>query len=80
MDEVRCQSLLVPLSCQFPQLQHLHMGSGALLSCRLQELCRPVRRAPYPGNVRGINHSWLLDCQLNVLHSQGTDVARWILV
>ena len=80
VDEVRCQSFLVPLSCQFSQLQHFRMGGGTLLPCRLQELCRPVRRAAYPGHVRGINHSRILDRQLNVLHSQGTNVARWVLV
>lgn len=84
MDEVCSVHLilaltLTPLAC-CSQPQHLHLGSRSLLSCRVHELWRFIRRPLHPWNVRGIHHRRIFDRELHVLHSDGADSKGWVLV
>lgn len=50
------------------------------MSRSMQELCWASRCASVAGRMWGVDHRWILDRHLHVLHADGTNATGWILV
>jgi len=56
------------------------MGRRIVLSCSLHKLCGFIHSPTLVRDVWRIDHCWLHDSQLNVLHEKWADPESWLLV
>jgi hypothetical protein len=62
------------------QYQYFRLGSCTCMSCSMQELYWASCCAHVAGRLWGVDHCWILDRQLHVLHTDGTNITSWLLV